>query len=130
MSLRLPLMSALICLALLPVALFLAGLGVVALQISGGAARDTSLVVVVAAVGVTDFWGGSIVWAANRLRDARDITIAWVVARGVLLVLVALVADGFWPLVPVMLALAAPAAWLGVRVGTKQHALRTRERRS
>lgn len=123
MPLRVPAIAVLAACAMLPVGLFLAALGVLALEISGGAAADTGLVVTTVALGVTDFWGGSLMYALTR-RGAREVAAVWVLARALVLLLVVAVARDLAVVAPVSLALAAPAAWLGVRVGAKQAAMR------
>lgn len=120
---RAVLAALLIAFGMLIVGLFLAAVGVKVLDLSGGAARDTSLVVAVAAFVVTDFWGGGLVTMLTRARTAQ-VTLVWTIARGVILLLVALVATRMLPLVPLQLALAIPAAWAGSRVAHKQLQLR------
>lgn len=120
---RLLLAAGLVALFMLPVGGFLAALGVWVLDISGGAAKDTSIVVGMAGVLVTEFWGGGLVATLTKVR-AVQVAVAWGIARTVLLVLVALVAPGLWPVVPIQLALAIPAAYAGARVARKQAALR------
>lgn len=120
---RLLLAAAIVALLMVPVGIFLAALGVFVLEVSGGAARDTSLVVAVAGFLVADFWGGGIVTALTRAR-ALQVAVAWGIARAVLLVCIALVAHRMAPLLPVQLVLAVPAAWAGARVARKQAALR------
>ena len=120
---RLLLAAGLVALFMLPVGGFLAALGVKVLDVSGGAATDTSIVVGMAGVLVTEFWGGGLVATLTKVRAAQ-VAVAWGVVRLVLLLLVALVAPGLWPVVPIQLALAIPAAYAGARVARKQAALR------
>lgn len=120
---RLLLAAGLVALFMLPVGGFLAALGVWVLDVSGGAAKDTSIVVGMAGVLVTEFWGGGLVATLTKVRAAQ-VAVAWGIARLVLLVLVALVAPGLWPVVPIQFALAIPAAYAGARVARKQAALR------
>ena len=120
---RAVLAALLIAIVMLVVGLFLAAIGVKVLDLSGGAARDTSLVVAVAAFVVSDFWGGGLVTLLTRARTPQ-VTLVWTIARGIVLLLVALVATRMLPLVPIQLALAAPAAWAGSRVAHKQLQLR------
>lgn len=120
---RVVLAALLVALGMLLVGMFLAAVGVKVLDLSGGAARDTSLVVAVAAFVVTDFWGGGIVTMLTRA-STPQVTVAWTIARGVVLVLIALVATRMLPLVPLQLAVAIPAAWAGSRVARKQLQLR------
>jgi hypothetical protein len=123
MPLRVPAVALLAAAAMLPVGLFLSGAGVLVLQVSGGAATDTSLVVMVAAFCVTDFWGGSLLHALTK-RSSREVAVVWLCARAVVLLVVVLAAHGFAVAAPVAFVLAAPAAWLGAQVGAKQAALR------
>lgn len=120
---RLLLASGLVALVMLPVGAFLAALGVWVLDVSGGAAKDTSIVVGIAGVLVTEFWGGGLVATLTKVRAAQ-VAGAWGIVRLVALVLVALVAPGLWPVVPIQLALAIPAAYAGARIARKQASLR------
>lgn len=120
---RLLLAAALVTVVMVPVTLLVASIGIAVLQLSGGAARDTSLVIFVAAAVVADFWGGGIVAALTRAPAPR-VAAAWTCARLVVLVLVALMARPLLPLVPVQLLLAVPAAWAGARTVRKQASLR------
>jgi hypothetical protein len=120
---RLLLAAGLVALFMLPVGGFLAALGVKVLDLSGGAAKDTSIVVGMAGVLVTEFWGGGLVATLTKVRAAQ-VAVAWGIVRLALLLLVALVAPGLWPVVPIQLALAIPAAYAGARVARKQAALR------
>jgi len=120
---RLLLAAGIVAILMLPVGVFLAALGVWVLDISGGAARDTSIVVGMAGVLVSEFWGGGIVATLTRAR-APQVAVAWGIVRLVLLVLVALVVPRLMPVVPIQLALAIPAAWAGARVARKQASLR------
>lgn len=110
-------------LAMSLVGLFLSVLGIFVLKVSGGAAHDTSLVVMVAAFAVSDFWGGGVLAALGRA-GARETAIAWGVVRAVALLLAALAFPRLAVLVPVQLIIAVPAAFLGARVGARQAALR------
>ena len=123
---RLLLAAAIVSVLMVPVGLFLAAVGVKVLDLSGGAARDTSIVVGIAGVLVSDFWGGGIVASVTRAR-APQVAVAGGIVR--LVALVALLAfgvvdSGLVPLVPLQLALAVAAAWAGARVARKQAALR------
>lgn len=120
---KLLLAAGLVAMLMLPVGFFLAALGVWVLDVSGGAANDTSIVVSMAGVLVTEFWGGGMVAALTKAR-APHVAVAWGIVRLVLLLLVALVVPRLLPVVPVQLALAIPAAYAGARVARKQAALR------
>lgn len=127
---RLILAASLVALLMVPVGIFLAALGVKVLDISGGAARDTSIVVGIAGYLVSDFWGGGIVAALTRVK-ALQVALVWGSVRFVLLLAAALVAPSLAILIPIQLGLAVPAAWAGARTARKQAALRlaiTRER--
>jgi hypothetical protein len=123
---KLILASFLVAAVMLPAGLLLAGIGIAVLKLAGGAAHDTGMVVLVAAYGVTDVWGGGIVRTLTRL-DERSVAIAWVIARLVLLGLLAVPMHGILDLVPVQLALAAVASWTGARVARTQSNLRRAE---
>lgn len=120
---RLLLASAIVAVLMVPVGFFLAALGVWVLDVSGGAARDTSIVVGIAGYVVSDFWGGGIVATLTRVR-APQVAVAWGLVRLVILVLVVIAAPSLVAALPVQLALAIPAAWAGARVARKQAALR------
>lgn len=120
---RAVLAALLVAVAMLVIGLFLAALGVKVLDLSGGAARDTSIVVAIAAFVVSDFWGGGLVTMLTRTRPAQ-VALVWGIARTVILLLVALVATRMLVFVPLQLALAIPAAWAGSRVAHKQLQLR------
>ncbi len=120
---RLLLAAALVSIVMVPVGLFLAALGVKVLDISGGAARDTSIVVGIAGYLVSDFWGGGIVVALTRVR-ANQVPVAWGIARAGVLVLFVLAAPSLLAFAPIQLLLAIPASWAGARVARKQAALR------
>lgn len=120
---RVVLASFLVGILMLIVGLFLAALGVKVLDLSGGAAKDTSLVVAVAAFAVADFWGGGLVTALTRAKISQ-VTLGWAIARGVILVLIAIVVQRMLPLVPLQLALAVVAAWAGSRMSHKQLSMR------
>jgi hypothetical protein len=113
----------LVALVMLVVGLFLAGIGVKVLDLSGGAARDTSLVVAVAAFAISDFWGGGLLTTLTRAQTLQ-VVIAWSVVRAVLLLLIGLVAHRLLLVAPVQLALAVPAAWAGSRIAHKQLQMR------
>lgn len=119
---RLLLAAALVSLLMLPVGAILAQVGVWVLEISGGAADDTSAVVGIAGYAVADFWGGGIVTSLTRAR-ALQVAVAWAIVRLGVLLVVALVA-GFSPLLAVQLVVAVPVAYVGARVARKQAALR------
>lgn len=120
---RLLLAAGIVAVLMVPVGMFLAALGVWVLDISGGAARDTSIVVGIAGYVVSDFWGGGIVATLTRAR-APQVAVAWGLVRLVILVLVVVAAPSLAPMVPVQLLLAVPAAWAGARVARKQASLR------
>ncbi|MCW2949259.1 MAG: hypothetical protein JWN41_272 [Thermoleophilia bacterium] len=125
---RLVLAAFLVAFVMIPVGLFLSAVGIWVLDASGGAARDTSLVVAVAAFVVTDFWGGGILAALTRARAAQ-VTIVWGVARCAYLLVIALVATHLALLLPIQLVLALPAAWVGARASRKQAHLRAHVQR-
>lgn len=122
---KLLLASALIATVMIPVQLFLSAVGVLVLKMAGGAATDTSLVVTVAAIAVTDFWGGGIVYMLTRAERSR-IVVAWAIARVPLLVLIGLFSRNLALLAPVTLALGLLAAWAGARMAASQSALARR----
>lgn len=100
------------------VGLFLTGMGWLALKAAGGAADDTRIVVMLAAFGVTDFWGGALVAVAAR-RTVRDATVAWTAGRAILL-LAALLLLGMRPWVVLLqVIIAAPAAFIGARLADR-----------
>lgn len=110
------------------VALLLAAVGIGLLKLTGGAAPDTSMVILVVASAISDFWGAGIVIMVTRARTI-DVTASWAVVRTMLLLgLVVLVSPTAVGAAVVMVALVVPAAWLGAHVGQKQAALRERER--
>ncbi|MCB0880433.1 MAG: hypothetical protein KDC46_15795 [Thermoleophilia bacterium] len=120
---RLLLAAMIVAVLMFPVGLFLAALGVKVLDLSGGAAHDTSMVVGIAGYLVSDFWGGGIVAALTRAR-APHVAVAWTLARLTVLVLVVLAVPSLLAIAPIQLLLAAPAAWAGARAARKQAALR------
>lgn len=120
---RLVLAAFLVALVMLPIGLFLSVIGIALLNAFGGAANDTSMVVVIAAYLVTDFWGGGFLQALTKARSSQ-VTFAWGIARGVLLVLIALVVTKYALLLPVQFLLALPAAWAGSRASRKQAQLK------
>lgn len=120
---RLLLACGMVALGMFPVGVFLAALGVGVLELSGGAARDTGIVVAVAGFVVSDFWGGGIVAVLTRARAAR-VAVGWALARLAILVVVALVSPGLLLVLLAQLVLAVPASWAGARVARKQAALR------
>lgn len=121
---RLLLAALLVGIVMLPLAALLDRLGVWVLDISGGAAADTSVVVGMAGVAVTDFWGGGLVTTLTRVRAAQ-VAVAWGIVRLVLLaVLFATVLDDPLVVLPIQLVLAVFAAYAGARVARKQAALR------
>jgi hypothetical protein len=115
--------AALVAIVMVPVSIVLAAGGILVLQLAGGAARDTSLVVTIAAVLVTDFWAGGIIRALTRT-DSRDVAIVWGIARAIVLVIAALLVYRLAIVAPIQLALAIPAAYLGATVGKRQSQLR------
>lgn len=120
---RLLLAAAIIAVLMFPVGLVLAAVGIAVLELSGGAARDTSIVVAVAGYVVADFWGAGAVAAITRAR-APQVAVAWGIARLGVLVLLGLAAPALVHVLPVQLLLAVPAAYAGARVARKQAALR------
>lgn len=120
---RLVLAAAIVAVLMFPVGLFLAALAIGVLELSGGAAKDTSVVVAVAGYMVADFWGGGIVAALTRAQSPQ-VAAAWGIARAGVLLLVALAAPNLLAVVPIQLALAIPGAYAGARVARKQAALR------
>ena len=120
---RLILAACIVAVLMVPVGMFVAALGVWVLDFSGGAARDTSVVVGMAGVLVSDFWGGGLVTALTKVRAAQ-VAVAWGIARLLVLLLLALVVSNLLPILPIQLALAIPAAYVGARVARKQAALR------
>jgi hypothetical protein len=124
---RLMLAAAIVAVGMFPVGLFLAALAIGVLQLSGGAARDTSVVVAVAGYAVADFWGGGVVAALTRAR-APKVATAWAIARAGVLLLVVLVAPKLLAVAPIQLLLAIPFAWAGARVARKLAALRRQTR--
>lgn len=125
---RLLLAAFLVGLLMVPAGVFLAALGVWVLQMAGGAARDTGLVIAIAGFAVSDFWGGGITTALTRVR-APQVAVAWLVARLPVFAVIALLAGSHAPLVLVQVLLSLPAAWAGARVARKQAALRAQIRR-
>ena len=120
---RLLLAAVLVAVVMVPVGLFLAALGVKVLDVSGGAASDTSIVVGIAGYLVSDFWGGGIVVALTGVR-ARQVPVAWAIARALVITLTVLAAPSLLAYAPIQLLLAIPASWAGARVARKQQALR------
>lgn len=126
---RLVLASALVTILMLPVGFVLSAIGIWGLEISGGAANDTSLVVLVTAFAVSDFWGGGIVATITKVR-AREAATTWLMTRGALLLLLALVLPKMLPLLPIQIGLAFFAAWAGARSARKQAHLRSQVERN
>jgi len=120
---RLVLAALLVSVVMVPVGVFLAALGVWVLEVSGGAAKDTGVVVGIAGFVVADFWGGGLVAALTRAR-APQVAMAWGIARLLVLLLAALVVTRLFAVLPIQLALSVPAAWAGARVARKQAALK------
>jgi hypothetical protein len=120
---RLLLAALLVTIVMVPVGLFLAALGVKVLDVSGGAARDTSIVVGLAGYLVSDFWGGAIVTTLTGGRPPQ-VAVAWGLARLAVLLVAALLVPALLGVLPVQLLLAVPAAWAGARTARKQAALR------
>ncbi len=116
--------SAICAMVMIPTGMILTSLGVFVLKVSGGAATDTSLVILTAGFAVSDFWGGGIVKHLTRAAD-RDVAIAWLIARSVILVLFALVFSNLLILVPIQLVVALGAAYAGARVAAAQRMLRS-----
>lgn len=124
---RLVLAAFIVALVMVPIGLFLSVIGIALLNAFGGAANDTSMVVVITAYVVTDFWGGGFLQALTKARSSQ-VTFAWGIARGVLLVLIALAVTRYALLLPVQFLLALPAAWAGARASRKQAQLRAQVR--
>ena len=123
------LIAALLCsVVMIPVGLVLSVLGVFVLKLAGGADTDTGLVVFVAAIAVSDFWGGGATWALTKAAR-RDVTISWGIARIPALVVSALISTRLAIVAPIELLLALPAAWLGVSMAHTQSRLRAVARR-
>ncbi len=120
---RLLLAALIVAVLMVPVGSFIAALGVKVLDLSGGAAADTSVVVAIAGYLVSDFWGGGIVAALTRAR-ALQVASEWTLARIPVLLVFALLLTRTAPVAPVQLVLAAFAAYAGARVARKQAALR------
>lgn len=100
--------------AMAAVGLLLTSLAVLALELSGGAARDTSLVVMVVAIAVTDFWAGGIMLRITG-RGVRPLVAWWIAARSVWFVLLAILMPAFAVLVAIQIPLAAVAFVGGMR---------------
>jgi hypothetical protein len=116
-------------LAMLPIGLFITGLGLLVLKLAGGAAADTATVVMVLAFAATDLWGGWILEAATRL-PADRIVPPWMAARVVVwLALLLLFGSLIWVL-PVMFVLAVPAVYGGARASAAQARLARAESRA
>ncbi len=121
---RLLLAALLVGVVMLPLGALLARLGVWVLDISGGAASDTSVVVGMAGVAVTDFWGGGLVTTLTRVRAAQ-VAVAWGIIRlALLVVLFTSIVDDPIAVLPIQLVVAVFAAYAGARVARKQAALR------
>ena len=121
---RLLLAALLVGVVMLPLGALLARLGVWVLDISGGAASDTSVVVGMAGVAVTDFWGGGLVTTLTRVRAAQ-VAVAWGIIRlALLVVLFTSIVDDPIAVLPIQLVVAVFAADAGARVARKQAALR------
>jgi hypothetical protein len=101
------------------VGLFLSAIAVMALEVSGGAARDTSIVVCVAAVAITDFWAGGLMRAITK-HPFKPNLVCWLVVRSMWFLLAALVIPALVPVVGPQLALAALAFALGARFASAQ----------
>ena len=119
--------AALVSAAMLFVGVLLAAVGILLLEMSGGAARDTSLVILVVAYAITDFWGASVVAVLTRGR-IQDVTAAWTIVRTVTLVGFAVIAPQMYAIAAVMIVLAPAAAWAGARIGRAQAIMREAER--
>lgn len=117
--------SALVAVVMVPVQLFLSAVAVLVLKMAGGAATDTSLVVTVAAIAVTDFWGGGVVYTLTRT-NPRSIVMAWGIARLPILIVIGLLSRNLALLAPVIFSIGMLAAWGGVRMAAKQSALAQR----
>lgn len=103
---------------------FFAALAVKLLDLSGGAAHDTSLVVAIAAFAISDFWGAGILTMLTKL-GSQQIVISWLLIRLLLLLFIGLIAKDMLIFLPVQILLAGVAAWVGARVGQKQVELRS-----
>jgi hypothetical protein len=115
--------AALVAVAMVPVSVVLAALGIFVLELAGGAATDTSLVVTITAVLVTDFWAGGIIRALTRI-PARDIAIIWGIARAIVLILAALLIHRLALVAPLQLLLAVPVAYVGAIAAARQSQLK------
>ncbi len=124
---KLLLAAALVAALMVPVQALLAAAGVLVLQVAGGAATDTSLVVTIAGIAVTDFWGGGIVYTLTRA-NRQSIVVAWAIARIPVLVLVGLVSTNLAILAPITFVLGICAAWGGARVAQTQAQIRDQAR--
>jgi hypothetical protein len=94
--------------------LLLVALAVLGLEWSGGAARDTSIVVAIAALAVTDFWAGGAMRAVTGL-PLKPNLVCWMTARSAWLILIAIIFPAFALVIPVQIALAAAAFVAGTR---------------
>lgn len=115
--------------ALLPVGVVIWAVGLLVLHVAGGAAHDTSMVLFVVAMLVTDFWGGGIMHVASKL-PAQRVVPPWVIARSVVLVILAVLIHALVWIVPIMIVLAIPAAYAGARTSTAQARMAQRRHRS
>jgi hypothetical protein len=118
---------------MVPVSVVLAAIGIFVLDLAGGAATDTSLVVTITAVLVTDFWAGGIIRALTRI-PARDIAVVWGIARAIILVLAALLIHRLAIIAPLQLVLAVPVAYVGAIAAARQaqlkHSIQQAEKRA
>lgn len=94
--------------------LFLVAIAVLGLEWSGGAAKDTSLVVAIAALAVTDFWAGGAMRAVTGL-SLRPNLLCWMIARSLWFALTAMVFPAFILVVPIQIAIAALAFVAGTK---------------
>lgn len=109
-------------LVMLVVGMFVAALGIGALKLFGGAAQDTSMVVLTAAYAIADFWGGGLVYLYTRARPF-DVARAWALTRAVTLAGLVAIAGMKPEVAAVQLVLAVPAAWFGALLVRKHEAL-------
>lgn len=125
---KLLLCAGIVAVVMVPVGLLLTAFGIVVLKISGGAAHDTSLVTLAAAVAVTDLWGGAVVASLTGV-DTQRTTAAWSLARAVVISAVVAFTSLSIFFGVAQLVLAVVASNVGSRVGHKQAQLRQRELR-
>jgi hypothetical protein len=119
--------AGLVMVAMLLAGIALAGLGLGVLSLSGGAATDTGLVILLGAFAVTDFWGGGLVRTLTAA-DTRTVAVAWGVARMIAIVIGALLSTRMLMVAPVQLVIAVAAAAAGAHVAALQARLTAEDR--